>query len=151
MAIAGVLVVRMGRGPAPSLLIGIGNPLRGDDGVGPWLVETWARRRAWRAAAAGAAPAEAAAQPVGRGGGEAVVRLAGLRIRLVDQLLPELAEELAAVRRVLFVDAWPDAPAGEPSASGASGSRLMEGEPPGRGLRSSGPRLLAIEIGRAHV
>ena len=64
-------------GAAPSsLLIGIGNPLRGDDGVGPWLVESWRWARA------------------------------ELQVRLVDQLLPELAAELAVVDRVLFVDAW---------------------------------------------
>ncbi len=55
--------------PARSLVIGIGNPLRSDDGVG------------WRLA-------------------EEVGGLA------VHQLTPELAAELAAVDRVLFVDAW---------------------------------------------
>lgn len=90
MASADGLVVRKGRGADASLLIGIGNPLRGDDGVGPWLVETWDRRRTWRRATRDE-------------GGE---RRRPLRVRVVDQLLPELSEELAAVRRVLFVDAW---------------------------------------------
>ena len=55
------------------LVIGIGNPLRGDDGVGWWLA-----RRA---------------------------ECAGSLVRLVPQLTPELALEVAAARRVLFVDA----------------------------------------------
>jgi len=59
----------------PSLVIGIGNPLRGDDGIG------------WRLAAL--LPARA-----------------GLAVRCSQQLTPELAEELAAVERVLFLDAW---------------------------------------------
>ena len=58
-----------------SLVIGIGNPLRGDDGIG------------WRLAAQ---------LPAG----------AGLVVRCRQQLTPELAEELAAVERVLFLDAW---------------------------------------------
>jgi len=65
----------------PSLVIGIGNPLRGDDGIG------------WRLAAL--MPARA-----------------GLAVRCRQQLTPELAEELASVERVLFLDAWlgPDGP-----------------------------------------
>jgi hypothetical protein len=120
--------------PIPSsLLIGIGNPLRGDDGVGPWLVETWGRRRGWRRAARGK-------------GGE---RLTPIRVRVVDQLLPEVAEELAAVRRVLFVDAWRVEAGGTPADGEAT-----EGRGQGRGLRgigieareplSGGPRLLPI-------
>lgn len=58
------------------LVIGLGNPLRGDDGVGWWLA-----RRARRCRPA----------PT---------------VRLVPQLTPELALEVAAARRVLFVDAW---------------------------------------------
>jgi len=108
MNFEGALVVHRDRGPACSLVIGIGNPLRGDDGVGPWLVHAWGQRRARRKAAMGAAP---------------------LRIRVVPQLLPELAEELAAVRRVLFVDAWRVAPGAGQRESGPLGS---------------GPRLLPI-------
>lgn len=58
------------------LVIGLGNPQRGDDGVGWWLA-----RRARRL------------QPAPQ-------------VRLLHQPTPELAAELAAARRVLFVDAW---------------------------------------------
>jgi hydrogenase maturation protease len=65
----------MERRPSPRrLVIGIGNPLRGDDGVGALLAE----------------------------------QLGG---RSVQQLTPELAEELAGLEAVLFIDAWL-APAG---------------------------------------
>ena len=63
-------------GAAAALVVGIGNPLRGDDGVGWWLARRAERLR----------PA-----PV---------------VRLVQQLTPELAAELVEFRRVLFVDAW---------------------------------------------
>ena len=119
MEIAGGLVMRTGRGPASSLLIGIGNPLRGDDGVGPWLVETWGRRRAWR----------------GEVRGEGPELPARLRVRLVDQLLPELAEELAAVRRVLFVDAWRVVPGAASQDAEPSGGGLLGDGPLGSGLR----------------
>ncbi len=56
------------------LVIGIGNPLRGDDGVGALLAE----------------------------------QVGG---RSVQQLTPELAEELSLLEAVLFIDAWA-APAG---------------------------------------
>lgn len=69
-------------GVARNLLIGIGNPLRGDDGVGRLLAEEW----------------------------EAVVDDkavdAALRVRSVHQLTPELVADLAGVDRVLFIDAW---------------------------------------------
>jgi hydrogenase maturation protease len=57
-----------------SLVIGIGNPLRSDDGVG-WLL---------------------------------AAEVDGLA---VHQLTPELAAQLAVVKRVLFVDAWQAPPA----------------------------------------
>ena len=79
-------------------MIGFGNPLRGDDGIGPWLVEQALPR--WLRAASGGARG-----PLGSPGLEGVV------LRSVPQLLPELAVELVRVRRVLFVDAWL-APAG---------------------------------------
>jgi len=127
MEIAGGLVMRTGRGPASSLLIGIGNPLRGDDGVGPWLVETWGRRRAWRGEVRGEECAEEC--------GERPELPARLRVRVVDQLLPELAEELAAVRRVLFVDAWRVVPGAAPQHAEPSGGRPLGDGPLGSGLR----------------
>lgn len=68
-------------GPAGELVIGYGNRFRGDDAVGPVLAE---RVRAW-----------------GRPEVEALA---------VHQLTPELATRLAAVRRVLFVDAGWETP-----------------------------------------
>lgn len=59
-----------------SLLIGIGNPLRGDDGIGPFLAQNL----------------ESEASPE-------------LQIRAVHQLSPELAADLIQVERVLFIDA----------------------------------------------
>ena len=64
--------------PSPILVVGFGNSLRRDDGLGPRAAEVLSQ---W-----------------GRPG---VLALA------VHQLLPELAERLAAARLVLFVDARP--------------------------------------------
>jgi len=61
-----------------ALVIGIGNSLRGDDGVGWHLAEELANR---------------------------------VNVRCLHQLTPELAEDLAEVEQVLFIDAWL-APAG---------------------------------------
>jgi hydrogenase maturation protease len=63
------------------LVIGIGNPLRGDDGVGACLAEQ--------------AAVLTAADPGGP-----------VAVRSVQQLTPELAEELAQLEDVLFIDAW---------------------------------------------
>jgi hydrogenase maturation protease len=71
---------------ASRLVIGIGNPLRGDDGVGALLAEQ--------------AAVLTAADPAGP-----------VAVRCMQQLTPELAAELARLQRVLFIDAWP-APAG---------------------------------------
>lgn len=66
-------------GVARNLLIGIGNPLRGDDGVGRLLAEEW----------------------------EAIDDASvSIRVRSVHQLTPELVADLAGVDRVLFIDAW---------------------------------------------
>ena len=59
-----------------TLVIGFGNTLRQDDGVGPHIAE---RVAAWN-------------RP-------------GVRALAVQQLLPELAETLATARQVIFVDA----------------------------------------------
>lgn len=64
------------------LVIGIGNPLRGDDGVGRWLAE------------------RAEQLPPGTPTGDPPL------VRTVQQLTPELAAELTDARRVLFIDAW---------------------------------------------
>ncbi|CAK6698908.1 hypothetical protein [Synechococcus sp. CBW1107] len=64
------------------LVIGIGNPLRQDDGVGRWLVEDLEQ--------------DSRAQEF----------LVQLELRPCHQLLPELAADLARSERVLFVDAW---------------------------------------------
>jgi hydrogenase maturation protease len=82
-ALRGAAAVADGAGDA--LLIGYGNPLRGDDGVG-WHVAD---------AVLDAAPATA-------------------RIRVITalQLTPELAEDVAAARTVVFVDAACDAEPG---------------------------------------
>ena len=63
------------------LVIGIGNPLRGDDGVGALLAEQ--------------AAVQTAAEPEGP-----------VAVRSVQQLTPELAAELAHLDAVLFIDAW---------------------------------------------
>ena len=60
-----------------TLVIGYGNPLRGDDGVGPQVVEQLA---AWSEEK--------------------------LQTRAVHQLTPELAAEISLVEEVWFVDAW---------------------------------------------
>ena len=66
------------------LVVGVGNPLRGDDGAGP------------------AAAERAARDP----------RLAGARFRTVVQLTPELAADVAGASVVVIVDARAGAPAG---------------------------------------
>jgi hydrogenase maturation protease len=89
-----------------TLVIGIGNPLRGDDGVG------------WRLLAEL----------------EAEAPVSGRTLLRVQQLTPELAAELAAAERVLFVDAWLAPPGAEPQlweesaeAAGAGGGPAAGG------------------------
>jgi Ni,Fe-hydrogenase maturation factor len=69
------------------LVIGLGNPLRGDDGVGWWLAQRARRLR----------PTP--------------------RVLQVRQLTPELCVELAAARRVLFIDAWVQPPSQPPGCT----------------------------------
>ena len=90
---------------AGDLVIGIGNPLRGDDGAGWWL----ARR----------------AQAQGQGERPAPV------VRLVPQLTPELALEVATARRVLFVDAW--CVGGAESEAGQNAAPMLRPLRPGEG------------------
>ena len=67
------------------LILACGNPLRGDDGVGPWLAG-WAEERF-------------------RGD-------AGVRVIARQQWTPELAEEIARASSVIFIDCSIDADAG---------------------------------------
>lgn len=83
-----MLDAAMATGVARNLLIGIGNPLRGDDGVGRLLAEEW----------------EAVVDDKVVVDDKAVD--AALRVRSVHQLTPELVADLAGVDRVLFIDAW---------------------------------------------
>lgn len=62
--------------PTAWLVVGIGNPLRRDDGLGAWVVEQVAD---WR--------------------------LPGVRTLVETQLLPEMADAVASAARVVFVDA----------------------------------------------
>ena len=65
-----------------ALVVGYGNPLRGDDAVGRIVAQ-------------------------------ALAGTAGVDVVSCQQLLPELAEKLAAVNLAIFVDAAVDLPAGE--------------------------------------
>lgn len=86
------------------LVIGIGNPLRGDDGVGALLAEQ--------------AALFTAADPDGP-----------VAVRSVQQLTPELAEELARLEAVLFIDAW---------LAPTDAAPRLEALPPGPGEPESG-------------
>ncbi|MDJ0751932.1 MAG: hydrogenase maturation protease [Ardenticatenaceae bacterium] len=70
-------------------VIGIGNPLRGDDGVG-WVVADRLR-----------------SEP----------KMAGVKIVTCHQLLPEMAADLNQVETVIFVDAAAGGAAGETAVS----------------------------------
>jgi hydrogenase maturation protease len=63
---------------ADALVIGYGNTLRGDDGIGPAVAE-----------------------------GVAALGLPGVRVIVAHQLTPELAPDLAGARLAVFVDAAP--------------------------------------------
>lgn len=64
----------------PALVIGYGNTLRGDDGLGPRIAEVLAAKR-----------------------------LPHVEVIVTHQLLPELAERLAAASLAIFIDAYPAA------------------------------------------
>lgn len=94
------------------LVIGIGNPLRGDDAVGAWLAE------------------------------RVVSTDAAVRVLVVQQLTPELAQTLAASRRVLFIDAWrPPGPAAVPSVDPAAPARRHDVPPSAGTVAAIQPRL----------
>lgn len=84
------------------LVIGIGNPLRGDDGVGALLAEQAAMLTA--------------AEPAGP-----------VAVRSVQQLTPELAAELAHLDAVLFIDAWPAPVGADPQLLPLSGAGAAAG------------------------
>ena len=67
--------------PSGILVIGYGNTLRGDDGVGPRIAETIER-----------------------------LRLPGVRTLVCQQLSPEYADPVSRAAKVVFVDAAVDAP-----------------------------------------
>jgi hydrogenase maturation protease len=90
--------------PGGRLVIGIGNPLRGDDGVGALLAEQ--------------AALLTAADPDGP-----------VAVRSVQQLTPELAEELARLETVLFIDAW---------LAPADAAPRLDALPPGPGEGQTG-------------
>jgi len=80
------------------LVIGYGNPLRGDDGVGPVIAEELARR----------------------------LRDPESKVQVVacHQLNPELAEPVAETRAVIFIDASSDLPPGEVRVSSIAPDRF---------------------------
>lgn len=100
------------------LIVGIGNALRGDDGVGPAVAE-WFRD--------------------GRGPGRE------RRVLAVHQLLPELSDALGACDIVVFVDASGSAPPGSvvTRAVGGVASRAP-GAAPALGHSFSPEQLLAL-------
>jgi len=134
-----------GGGPvAGVLVVGYGNPLRSDDGVGPAVAE------------------RLAVDP----------RLAGVEVRAEHQLTPELAMDAAQVSLMVLVDAADGVPAGEvvvrdlaPWGRGGLGDdglagRAEEGGPPlthhvdpssllalAEALWGSAPRTVTVGIG----
>lgn len=95
------------------LLIGYGNPLRGDDGVG-WHIADAVR---------------------------AAVHDGGLQVMTVHQLTPELADAVAAARRVIFVDASCDTAPGSVVARPVA---CATGPPPGFGHQYPPGMLLRL-------
>jgi hydrogenase maturation protease len=85
------------------LVVGYGNPLRGDDGVGPAV-----------ASALASAPGSAVGTPD--------PRLAGLEILIEHQLTPELAGDVAQARLVVLVDARLDGAPGSVSVRAIDGA-----------------------------
>lgn len=73
-------------GPVRCLILACGNPLRGDDGIGPWLAR-WAEEQF---------PGDPAVRVISR-----------------QQWTPELAEEIARAESVVFIDSSIDSAPGE--------------------------------------
>jgi hydrogenase maturation protease len=97
------------------LILACGNTLRGDDGVGPWLAD-WARNR-FRS------------EP-------------GVRVLSSQQWTPELAEEIAHARSVLFVDCSIDS---IPGSVRLLPVKPAAGSAPGLATHHQGaPELLAL-------
>jgi len=117
------------------LVIGIGNPLRGDDGIGWHVVRALCL-----------APYESDV---------------GLRTHVCHQLTPELAAVVAGVERVVFVDAAMDVVPGRVQVRRvrprAAGSRWSHGFAPpdlldlAARLYASRPAAIAVAIGVASV
>jgi len=83
------------------LVIGYGNPLRGDDGVGPLIAEELAKR----------------------------LRDPEAKVQIVacHQLNPELAEPIAETRAVIFIDASVELKPGEVCVSAVTPDRFSPG------------------------
>ena len=91
---------------ADILIIGYGNPLRGDDGVGPMVAEELARR--FR-------------DP------HSPDLNANVQVVACHQLNPELAEPIAETRAVIFIDASVDLKPGEVRVSTVAPDRFSPG------------------------
>ncbi len=110
------------------LVIGFGNPLRGDDGAGPSVARA------------------------------SDLALPGVTVITPHQLLPELAPEVAAADVVVFIDASTGIPAGEircqavdPAVTPGIGHVLSPAALVGLGLAAFGhaPHAWLVEIGTA--
>lgn len=116
------------------LVLGVGNPLRGDDGVGAAVVQRLVGRL-----------------PAG-----------AVELRTVQQLTPDLAADMAGVELVVIVDAAADLPAGEVRVLLAPADR-SGGEPfshaldpvdlagLARMLYGAAPRMAMVGVGPASL
>jgi len=125
---------RAGSPSGPVLVVGYGNPLRSDDGVGP------------------AVAARLAGDP----------RLAGADIRSAHQLTPELAYDASRASLLVLVDAGVEEPPGEVSVrrlepgTGAGAAWTHHVDPAGiiglaRELYGAAPPVVMISIGPASL
>jgi len=122
------------RGAADVLILGVGNPLRADDGVGQAVVERLG----------------------------SILPPAAAELRAVYQLTPELAADLAAADLVVVVDASVDVPPGEVAvrdlAAGAvAGEPFSHSIDPAalawlaQALYGASPRMVLVGIGPASL